>query len=155
MPQLSGEQHPNWKGGISQAYARKKWREYYGGDPPRGCDIHHIDGDKTNNDKENLTLIKHSGHMVHHQGLRFGDKIYRDRSWMIQKYVVEKLSMQDTGELCGANSKTILRWLRKHGIQTRKFNPVEAGKRLIEKYGHPPRGENGHYLARVKILEGE
>ena len=92
--------------------------------------------------------------MVHHQGLRFGDKIYRDRNWMIQKYQIEKLSMKEIGKLCDANSKTILRWLRKHGSPTRKYRFAELGKRLIEKCGHPPRGKSGHYQSR-KILEGE
>lgn len=41
-----------------------------------GFDVHHIDGDHTNNDPENLVLLEHDDHMRFHGaplgGLRFG-----------------------------------------------------------------------------------
>ena len=155
MPQLSGKQHPKWKGGISQAYARKQWEEYHGRKPPKGHDVRHADEDRRNNSKENLPLLTHQNHAIHHKEQIYGNRIYRNKKWLTQKYLVEKLSMAEIGKLCDANSMTILRWLRRHGISTRKYSFSELGKILIEKCGHPPRDKNGHYLARVKILEGE
>ena len=44
---------------------------------------------------------------------------YKDKNWLYQKYVVEKLSMKDTGKLCGVNDCTILNWLKKSNIPRR------------------------------------
>jgi hypothetical protein len=37
-----------------------------------GFDVHHLDGDRTNNDPLNLVLIEHGDHMMLHGGRRLG-----------------------------------------------------------------------------------
>lgn len=44
---------------------RAVW-EYYNGEIPKGYDVHHIDHDKTNNDIQNLTLLKRGDHVRLH-----------------------------------------------------------------------------------------
>lgn len=44
---------------------RYVWRHYYG-EIPKGFHVHHIDGNKSNNDISNLTLLTHSAHMKLH-----------------------------------------------------------------------------------------
>lgn len=41
------------------------------------------------------------------------------REWCEQKYLVEMLGCPDIGRLVSRDAKTVLYWLRKHGIQTR------------------------------------
>lgn len=44
--------------------------EKYGGDIPRGYQIHHKDGDKTNNSIENLECLSRDKHMLLHEKWR-------------------------------------------------------------------------------------
>lgn len=44
---------------------RAVW-EFYNGAIPRGCHIHHIDGDRTNNNIENLACVQASEHISEH-----------------------------------------------------------------------------------------
>lgn len=44
---------------------RTVW-EYHNGPIPEGCDIHHVDGDRSNNDISNLQLLKESEHHSKH-----------------------------------------------------------------------------------------
>ena len=43
--------------------------EYYNGKIPKGCEIHHIDGDKSNNDISNLQLVTTEEHHKIHNKL--------------------------------------------------------------------------------------
>ena len=40
--------------------------EKYNGEVPEGYHVHHVDGDKSNNDISNLTLMNQSEHMRYH-----------------------------------------------------------------------------------------
>lgn len=44
---------------------------------------------------------------------------FRDREWLFQKYVVEKLSMRQIAQEAKCSDGTIWKWLRKHAIPTR------------------------------------
>lgn len=46
---------------------RKIWEEHHGMKIPEGKEIHHIDGDKTNNDIENLKLVSLEEHLEIHK----------------------------------------------------------------------------------------
>lgn len=90
MKQLTGEQHPRYKGIVSdgRGYYMVKKPEWYTGrckdfyvfyhtvvmcehlgitEIPKGFVIHHIDGDKHNNDISNLALVTSSAHSKIHQ----------------------------------------------------------------------------------------
>jgi hypothetical protein len=74
------------------------------------------------------------------------------REWMEQKYVTEGLDCTQLAELLGINSKTVWKWLRAYGIQTRPRGSNEAV--LFKKGQH--NGFNGSMLSeesRRKIAE--
>lgn len=48
--------------------------------------------------------------------------VYRDLSWLSQKYRVEKLSCQEIGRICGVTPGTIHNWLKRHGIVSRTLS---------------------------------
>jgi hypothetical protein len=45
---------------------RVVWAKTQGMPVPRGYDVHHIDGNRANNEPENLTLLTRAEHMSHH-----------------------------------------------------------------------------------------
>ena len=56
-------------------------------------------------------------------------KLYEDKKWLYQKYVVERLSMEKVARLCNpqTTAATILRWLGRHGIETRSLSEAGLG----------------------------
>ena len=85
-----GEKHPRFKNGLSvEGYARVTrygktqfvhqlvLMKHFGWDTwPKGLNTHHIDGDKTNNALNNLSLMTTSAHSRHHARER---KIEKDK----------------------------------------------------------------------------
>lgn len=53
---------------------RAVW-EYYNGEIPEGCHIHHIDHDRLNNDIENLSCMSASEHLRYHAERQPDDKL--------------------------------------------------------------------------------
>jgi len=52
--------------------------EHYGRKPKKGYDIHHIDGDKTNNSIDNLLEIERSQHKkLHNKDMYKGEHYYK------------------------------------------------------------------------------
>lgn len=47
------------------------------------------------------------------------DKKYRDREWLFQRYVVEKLSTQQISRMLSCSDGTVWQWLKRHNIPTR------------------------------------
>lgn len=43
-------------------YARKAWEEYWGEKRPEGYYVHHVDGDRSNNEISNLALVTIANH---------------------------------------------------------------------------------------------
>ena len=68
------------------------------------------------------------------------DRPYKHKSWLQQKYLKEKLSLSQIGELCKVDQVTIHNWMKKFGIKIRtlsdanKLNWTQPGmkKRMIE-----------------------
>jgi hypothetical protein len=76
---FTGEQHPNWKGGIRHGHTdgylrntagqylhRAKMEWHLGRELSPHDHVHHIDGDVTNNDIDNLKLYSNSEHRKLH-----------------------------------------------------------------------------------------
>jgi hypothetical protein len=59
---------------------------------------------------------------------------YQNGDWLEQKYVDERMSTAEIGELCDCSKETIRRWLSSHGIETRTKS--EAAKIRAKKYPH-------------------
>lgn len=53
---------------------RYVWKYYYG-EIPKGFEIHHIDGDKSNNDITNLCMLTHKAHMLVHTQTRTPERL--------------------------------------------------------------------------------
>lgn len=64
---------------IRKRLHRYVW-EYFNGPIPAGCHIHHKDGDKNNNNIENLVLMKHSRHVSLHGILNSMDNEWLERA---------------------------------------------------------------------------
>lgn len=47
------------------------------------------------------------------------DKPYTDTDWLREEYVEKRRSMKDIGEECDVSAAVILKWLRRHDIETR------------------------------------
>lgn len=47
------------------------------------------------------------------------DRPYRDREWLRQKYVGERLSTYDIADACDVSQRTISYWVQKHDIEAR------------------------------------
>ncbi|MBC8526012.1 MAG: hypothetical protein H8D22_03935 [Candidatus Cloacimonetes bacterium] len=52
-------------------------------------------------------------------------KKYKDKDWLKQKYLIEKLNIYQTGKLCNCSYMTIWRWLKKLNIQTRSVSEAK------------------------------
>jgi len=58
------------------------------------------------------------------------DPEYWDQSWLREKYVNRGLSTVEIGDIADVSATTIERWLRKHGIETRRG--PEASEEILE-----------------------
>jgi len=61
-----GASNPNWKGGKKDYpanCARRAWKAHYIMEIPTGMDCHHIDGNRENNDIDNLVVLPHEEHL--------------------------------------------------------------------------------------------
>ena len=54
------------EGNNGKRLHRLIWEDYHGKKIPEGYVVHHIDGNKLNNDIGNLKLMNHSEHLSHH-----------------------------------------------------------------------------------------
>lgn len=52
--------------------------------------------------------------------------MYRQRSWLLNKYQVEGLSIRQIAELCGVSRQPIHYWLKKFGIVRRDFHQPKS-----------------------------
>lgn len=59
-------------------------------------------------------------------------KLYKNKNWLYQKYVIEQLSFVVIGKICKCSNKTIEYWLKKHDIKIRTLTetrPIVAQRR--------------------------
>ena len=64
---------------------------------------------------------------------KIDDKIYTNKDWLEQKYIVERLSSNAIGDLCNVHARTIYYWLKKRGVLTRSRGEATKGRPV--KYG--------------------
>ena len=66
---------------------------------------------------------------------------YKDKNWMVEMYVKRRYSAANLAIICGVSRSTILRWMKKHGIEKRfgdgmkvsDWQEVWAGERFVGK----------------------
>lgn len=61
--------------GKKRKYHVVMWEMFFGIEVPEGCVIHHLDGNKFNNDISNLSCISRSMHNCIHNAMRWGNKM--------------------------------------------------------------------------------
>lgn len=60
------------------------------------------------------------------------NRLYRDKNWFYQKYIIERLSMSEIGKICAVSCSTIFRELKKHGIKTRNRSEALKGRKFTK-----------------------
>ncbi len=60
-------------------------------------------------------------------------KLYQDKDWLEQKYIIEKLSTYEISKIIKAVPSTIWKWLKIFNIKTRTISETRKGKLLPEK----------------------
>ena len=58
---------------------------------------------------------------------------YKDPDWLRERYVLDRMSMEEIANECGVGISTISRWLKKHGIPTRSTTGSRLPESAIEK----------------------
>ena len=110
-----------------------------------------------------LAKTTYSGHGVISSPISFD---YRDKSWLIQKYQVEKISALELSRLCGVSHCTIIKWMTKLGVPRReKMNYGEkngrfkgnrayrAGYTFIRLPQHPQANQGGYVREHRFVME--
>ena len=71
-------------------------------------------------------------------------KQHWDKSWLIQKYIIEGLSTIEIANISGCNYRTIVFWLKKHGIKSRTNSEIRKLKQCgLFGEDNPMFGRNG------------
>jgi len=113
-----------WLGGSSGSKSgdgslhRAIWK-YQKGEIPKKYDVHHIDGNKSNNSIENLQLISHSDHMRMHMSTA-------ERKELSRKHIGKAIEASKSWH----SSEEGLKWHSKHGKE------CFEKKKLINKSCH-------------------
>lgn len=103
-----GSNHPNWNGGTTSYWSRKgreAWEKHFGFKAPVGCDVHHMDGDNTNNSINNLALMTHGRHVGLHNQIK-NKRLKRDRHGRFMKLGVTIYPEIYRGRQGGVNDKS-------------------------------------------------
>lgn len=80
-------------------------------------------------------IMTRSGQNAHHSKV---DDRLDDPGWVRQKYIKQKMTLNEIADLCDCSSKTVIDRLKKHGIETR--NPHQGNTVL---YGEANPNYNG------------
>jgi hypothetical protein len=81
-------------------------------------------------------------------------KEYKNKEWLKQKYIEEKLSTRKIAKLCGVNKISITYWLKKFDINIRSINESNLGKHLLGKHNSiKTEFQKGHIMSK-KIRKG-
>ena len=92
--------------------------EYYNGNIPKGYHVHHIDGDKNNNEIENLCILTASQHEKLHMSEKSEEAKQQIKRNLIEKAVPKAVEWHKSAE--GRE------WHKKHGVEVfANLEPVE------------------------------
>lgn len=58
------------------------------------------------------------------------DAPYKDGEWLRQHYIAKRMTSDEIGALCGVQATTVLREMRKHGIERRSVAESRRGRRM-------------------------
>lgn len=81
------------------------------------------------------------------------EPLYRDKEWLYQKYVVEKLSSLQIADLLGCHRTTVVKWLKRHDIPRKRKATVyceNCGAELERGFSRIKRAERQFCNRRCK-----
>lgn len=96
---------------IRKRLHRYVW-EFYNGDIEKGFDIHHIDGNKSNNDISNLAKLPRSKHAEYHGNIQTDELINKKRVNMKEKVLPAAIEWH--------RSEEGRKWHSKHSLEISK-----------------------------------
>lgn len=67
----------------------------------------------------------------------FKNSLLRDREWLFDKYIVDKLNSYQIAELANSNQKSVLASLKFHNIKSRNISESKINQYNIEKHNKP------------------
>lgn len=79
-----------WLDGKTTLVHRLMWESFYGVDIPEDCEIHHLDGNRKNNDISNLVCIEKWRHHAMHIAERFGTELSDHKQTKEEKRLYNK-----------------------------------------------------------------
>lgn len=93
--------------------------------------------------------------------------IYRSKDWLYQKYVVEGLSQNKIGKICGVGPIVICKWMRRLGIKARPTDfftgpntecwkggrTIHRGYYEIMEKEHPKADSSGYVYEHRSVME--
>ena len=102
---------------------------------PKGCLVHHRDGNKLNNDIDNLVLMPRDYHAYVHDLSRCWNKngFLLDKDFLEEQHLDNKKSCIEIANKIGVNEKTIYTYLKYHDIPIMKHNLVFLDKETLKK----------------------
>ena len=89
--------------------------------------VHHVDGDKNNNNINNLKIVTRAEHnRIHKNGenTQFKDKYQISQEDIIRLYHKEKNPIHTVAKILGATYGAVLRRMERYGIPRRKQGPI-------------------------------
>ncbi len=57
-----------------------------------------------------------------------------DKDWLYNKYFIEKKTVKEIADICGAGKTTIKRWINKHGFEARDNSECHKGIKRSEEF---------------------
>lgn len=95
-------------------------------------------------------LERHGIERRNQQEAQKPDKPYTDGDWLREEYVENGRSMKDIGEECDVSAAVILKWLRRHDIETRGYGEHLRKEWVIIEYT-----DHGYVAARSSLTTDE
>lgn len=135
---------------INHRFYRRLYEKHYGPIPKdhngRSYDIHHIDGDRSNNSIENLQAVSIEEHYAIHE---------RNGDWFACLKIAAKMKMstQDLSDLAKKNNKKMLE-RGTHPLTKRKDGTSHVTDRIAKGTWHMSRRSDGSSITSDRVKNG-
>jgi len=59
---------------------------------------------------------------IQHIGIDIANDTYRNKGWLVNQYCRNNMSQEEMAKMCGVNRASILKWMRRHGVDARSVS---------------------------------